>query len=53
MALWVRSNGDNGDLASVGAVVPEDTVGGRCPLFGVGFENLFTLGAFEGCKFMG
>ena len=41
----MRSDCHDGDLTFARAVIPEDTIGSRGVLFGVGLENVFVVGA--------
>jgi len=41
-SLWVGSNGDDGEHPPGRAVIPENTVGCRRILLGIGFEHFLT-----------
>jgi hypothetical protein len=51
--LWVRRDGDYGDLVFFGTIVPEYSVCCRRGLLGIGLEDFFTFRPFEARKFMG
>ena len=48
----MRRYGDDRNHSSLGSIIPEDPVGARCFLLGIGLEDLFPVRAFEGLKFV-
>ena len=50
--LWMRCYGDNRDHSSLRTIIPEDPVGTRGSLLGIGLEGLFPIRPFEGSKFV-
>src|SRR5450756_2317166 len=43
----MRCDGDDRDPVLLRSVIPEDPIGRRCGLFGVGLKDLFSLRSFE------
>ena len=48
----MRCYGDNRNQSSLGAIIPEDSVGARCFLLSICLEDLFPVRPFEGSKFV-
>ena len=48
----MRRDGENGNLVFAGAVDPENPPCGRGLVFRVGFENFFSVRAFDGDELM-
>ena len=49
----MRCYGDDRDHSSLRAIIPKDPVGTGGFLLGIGLEDLFPVGPFEGSKFVG
>ena len=48
----MRCYGNDRDHSSFRAIIPEDSVGTRCSLLDLCFEDLFPIRPFEGSKFV-
>ncbi len=53
--LRMRCNSENGDFPRMRSIAPENSIGSRCILLGVGFKNLLCciIRVIEGIKFVG
>lgn len=49
----MRCDSDNGDSVFSRPIIPEDSISGRCRLFGVCLKNFFSPWTFQSCKLMG
>ncbi len=48
----MRCYGGDSNHSPLRTVIPENPVGARCFLLGIGLENLFSVRPFEGSKFV-
>jgi len=48
----MRCYGDDRNQSSLGAIIPEDSVGAGCFLLSICLEDLFPVRTFEGSKFV-
>ena len=48
----MRCYGDDRNQSSLGAIIPEHSVGARCFLLSICLEDLFPVRTFEGSKFV-